>query len=248
MSFGVVYELFDAVISANRDYFSAHKAVGVYGAQSSALVYGKYVSEVLSPGDGFGYWRDISWVQSTPGNSFASISVKVADDIPTLLASDWMCRYSGDESYQYANRIILPLDKFNLHGRFMMFMAELSSDSPIDVPYVADMSVSYVGSHSVYFFSDSIRVESGYPENLILTASMSTPRKTEIVFGIGPGGSGDWKDYVPVDLDRISSISKSFGKRFKVGARLSSYDLADVPVIHEFALSFEAPTDNEVNL
>jgi len=249
VSFNLVYELFDAVVAATVgvDGYSAFKQVGAYSAESKGVAKGKYVSRVLSAGDGFGYWGDISWVQSTPGNSVVEVSVKVADDPSLLTSMPWMYKIGMKESYQYGNRISVPLDRFNLRGRFMVFMVELVTELRTDVPYVANLDVSYFGSHSVYFFSDAIRISSGYPENLILIASMSVPKKTQVLFGVGPGGSGDWKDYVPIELDRISSIPKSFGRRFKVGARLSSYDLTDVPVINEFALSFEAPTDNEVN-
>jgi hypothetical protein len=248
-SFSMVYDLFDAVISANQDgSYVSFPAGDVYGANIKEVVYGRYISNVLNAGDGLGYWKTFSWKQTTPGNSFVDIYVKVADSEEALASSDWMHRYRGEESYLYGDRLIIDLDRFNLKGRFMQFMVEMSTSSRVDRPYVAEMEISYVGAHSVYFFSDAIRIESGTPGHALLTASMSIPRKTDIVFGVGPGGSGDWKDYVPIDLDRIVSIPPSFGKRFKVGARLSSHDSLLSPVIHEFALSFEAPTNNEVNL
>jgi hypothetical protein len=101
----------------------------------------------------------------------------------------------------------------------------------------------------VYFFTNKIRIDGSRFGEAILTveAGSTTPKMTEIRFAFGPGESTDWKDYVPVDIGRMASVPDAWGKRMRVGIRMSSLDTESVPVVHGFALEFESDAVTQIN-
>jgi len=133
------------------------------------------------------------------------------------------------------------LDRFNITGRFIQFKIELETSTSSDAPLVTDFVITYVGKHSVYFFTKKIRIGSSSDARyLLLTASTTTPTKTEVRFGITDTNSADWEDYRIVSLNRLIQLDEDFGNKLKVGIKLTSHSITAVPVVEEFAFFVDA--------
>jgi len=250
-AFDVAFELYRSVTNVSETSYDFIKSGDYYGATSSNQATATYISNVLSVNDDFGYWKTISWFQ-TCRDARVVVAVKTADTVAELLEKDWdryfeqpCTYYSGSYTGTLVTR---DLDFFNLRGGHMMFKIEFSTDSPTTLPSVRDLVVSYAGKHSVFFFSNKIIIDSTSFDELIMTASVTLPAKTEIAFGIGPGDSVDWKDYEIVDLGRLKSVPDLFRSRMRVGVRFSSYDIEKYPVVHEYALSFQGDATEQMNV
>lgn len=129
-----------------------------------------------------------------------------------------------------------------------MFKVEMETTVSSDRPSVTDLKVSYAAKHSVYFFTNKIRIDSDGFKNVILTASHTSPVRTEVSFAVGPSESVSWDDYSIVNLGIIESVPASFGNGMRVGIRMSSFDGLNVPTVHEFALEFQGGDDRQINI
>jgi hypothetical protein len=243
-------ELYRSVASVTGSEFEVLASSGDYhSADTKKEVFGTYISDVLSVNDDFGYWKAISWTQ-TCRDSRVIVAVKSGNSREEVLAKDWE-RYFEEPCVQYYGHestvVVKNLDFFNLKGSHFMFKIEMKTSVADRNPFVRDLSGTYVGKHSVFFFTNKIRIDGTRFGELIMTASSTLPARTEVSFGVGPGESVDWEDYRIVDLDRLNSVPAAFGKRMRVGIRLSSLDLVNVPVVHEFALSFESDDETQLN-
>lgn len=249
--FDSIFELYRRVVDVNildGDYTVA--ATGEYwSGQRKSKVSGTYISPVLSVNDDFGFWKSISWLQSCMDTRIV-VAMKAGETEAEVLAKEWEryverpCAYYGGYGESF---VTFDLDYFNLRGGHFMFKVEMETEVEGAFSTVRDLVVSYAGKHSVFFFSNRIKIDGEDFGRMIVTASYTLPQKTEIAFGIGPGGSVDWKDYEIVDLDRLHLVPSSFGGVARIGIRLSSYDDSNTPVVHEFALSFESDGDNQLN-
>jgi len=251
----VSLRLSDALAAAQRreEYeVLASQEVSWSGTEVGKL-HAVYISPALSAGDRFGFWKTISWVQPCNGAS-VEVAVKTAETLDEVQEKDWD-RYwleTCESSYGYTPgtlTVVKSLDFFNLRGGWLMFKITMETDSLSALPYVSDLAVSYGAKHAVFFFTNKIRIERDEDfGRMVLTASATTPSRTEAVFAVGPGESVDWKDYSPVDLGRLYRVPTALGDRVRVGIRMTSFDETAIPTVHEFALSFEGgDTDNQLN-
>lgn len=241
--------LSDGVLDVSESSYEEIFSGVAYGTGSKAVAEATYISDVLSVGDEFGYWKDISWTQDFNLGRVV-IALKVGETAEEVIGKDWEYYYESPASYgSYPSGTFasFDLDRFNLKGRHMMFKVEMEVTAVSGYASVMDFRIAYVTRHSVFFFTNSIKIESEGFDNMIVTASQTLPVRTEVAFGVGPANSSNWNDYIPVDLDRIESVPSSFGSRSKVGIRLTSFDLSAYPTVHEFALEFGADSDNKIN-
>jgi len=244
-------ELYRSVASVEENSFEVLAEKGdYYGAATKSSVRGTYISGVLSVNDDFGFWETIGWTQ-TCRDSRIVVAVKSGETAEEVLAKDWE-RYFEEPCTPYygttATLVVRDLDYFNLRGNHFMFKVELETQVSSNVPAVRDLSLVYRGKHSVFLFTNKIRIDGTRFGDAILTASSTLPVRTEIAFAVGSGESTSWEDYQIVELDRLAQVPDSYEKRMRVGIRLSSLDLTNVPVVHEFALSFGSDDEAELNL
>ncbi len=240
----------DNVINASLDDFSIVSSGSAYGTNGQAVGKATYISNILSVGDEFGFWKTLSWSQNLAEERVV-VAVKSGNTVEEVTAKDWEVYFESPSSYyEYGAGSIaqVDLDRFNLKGSHFMFKVDMETRVSSNRPSVRDLKVSYSTKHSVFFFTNRIKVEAEGFNDMILTASSTLPSKTEVSFGVGPGSSIDWEDYTPVDLGKLVNIPKSFGNRSRVGIRLTSFDTVNVPIVHEFALEFNSDDDNQVNI
>lgn len=210
-----------------------------------------YISDVLSVGNDFGFWKSISWTQLVHGERVV-VAVKAGKTPEEVVSKDWERYFEVPTSYyDYPSGSTfaeIDLDRFNLSGSHFMFKVEMETRVSSSRPSVRDLRVAYAGKHSVLFFTNRIRIEASGFDNMILTASSTVPARTELSFAVGPGDSVDWADYRAIDLGEIANVPNSFGSRMRVGIRLASFDSVKYPTVHEFALEFSSDDDATVNL
>ena len=248
------FELYRAVASVNQDeqdFTIVAENIDAWSAERKSVMTGIYVSDVLAAGEDFGYWKDIAWTQSCHDSRIV-VAVKTGNTIEEVLAKDWE-RYFEEPCVPYyggssSTSVIKDLDFFNLRGTYIQFKVELTVEIGDGVPEVRDLVISYVGKHSVFFFTDKIRIERGTEfGNAIITASVTLPNRTEVVFAYGPGDSVDWSRYKVVESGRLVQIPASYRERMRVGIRFTSYDAVNAATVHEFAFSFDSDDENKIN-
>jgi len=245
-----ILELYRAVASVMpAEVFNVVASVDAWAAKGKTRAVGTYVSRVLSVGDDFGHWNEIFWTQ-TCHDSRVVVAVKSGQSVEEVEAKDWEKRFEEPcQPYYGASGTFVSksLDYFNLRGPHMMFKIDLETELADAVPQVREMGVSYTAQHSVYFFTSCIRIDGSSFGTALLTASVTQPKKTQVSFGIGPGGSTEWKDYKVVEPDRLASVPDAYGKRMRVGIRFGSLDTSATATVHEFALSFSSDKDDQLN-
>jgi len=248
------FELYRAIVSVEQDqqdFTIVAESVDAWSAERKTVVTGVYISDILAAGEDFGYWNTISWTQSCL-DSRVVVAIKTGFSVAEVEAKDWE-RYFEEPCVPYyggsgSTLVTRNLDFFNLRGNYIQFKVELITELDGVVPQVRDLVISYVGKHSVFFFTDKIRIERGSEfGNAIITASVTLPSRTEVAFAFGPADSVEWSDYKVVDAGRLAQIPAAYRDRMRVGIRFTSYDAVSVATVHEFAFSFDSDDENKIN-
>lgn len=249
-----MFEIYRAIVSVEQDeqdFTLVAQNVDAWSTERKTVVTGTYISDVLAAGEDFGYWKTISWTQ-TCQDSRVIVAIKTGDSVVEVEAKDWE-RHFEEPCVPYyggsgSTLVTRDLDYFNLRGSYIQFKVELVTELDGSVPQVRDLVISYVGKHSVFFFTDKIKIERGTEfGNAIVTASVTLPNRTEVAFGYGPGDSVDWSDYKVVEGGRLAQIPAAYGDRLRIGIRFTSYDAVNVATVHEFAFSFDSNDENKIN-
>jgi len=238
------------VLSVSEGAFTTVSTGVVYGTSGKLTGKATYISDVLSVGDDFGFWKTISWSQDLAGERVV-VAVKVGDTADEVATKDWERYFETPSSYyNYSSGSVaqVDLDRFNLKGSHFMFKIEMETQVSSNKPSVRDLRVAYAAKHSVFFFTNRIKIDSDGFDEVILTASRTLPVRTEISFGVGPGDSVDWADYKALDLGEMASVPNSFGNRMRAGIRMTSFDTVNFPTVHEFALEFSSDDDVQINV
>jgi hypothetical protein len=240
----------NSCVKYDRNDFEVISEISGYGCSGRSLVRGTYISDVLSVGDDFGFWKDLSWSQNLYGQRIV-VAVKSGRTSEEVVGKDWERYFEVPSSYYdygagQAARI--DLDRFNLKGSHFMFKVQMETEVSSEKPVVTDLKVSYAAKHSVYFFTNKIRIDSEGFNNVIVTASHTSPIRTELSYAVGPSESVSWDEYSIVDLGSLEPVPASFGNGMRFGIRLSSFDAVNVPTVHEFAIEFAPDTDKQVNI
>jgi len=252
----VYYDLYKLIMTTNTNESSftvVKQNVESFSVFKNLKVKALYVSDVLTADEDFGFWKTISWKQSSNA-SRVIVALKVANTQEELLKLNWQYYISEEAKSLYGSpipgelNVIKDLDRFNLKGRFMQFKVELETEDKFLIPYIGNFIVIYASKTSVFFFTRKIKIERGSNvDDIILTASYSEPDRTEIRFGIANSNTADWKDYKIITLDELTSLGKNFGNIFKIGIKLSSYSLTAFPVVNEFGFILGSDSDNRLN-
>jgi hypothetical protein len=106
------------VISSISENYSVISTGVVYGARGKSSGKATYISDVLSVGDEFGFWKTLSWSQDLAGER-VTVAVKVGNTEEEVISKDWE-RYfevpSSYYSYSAGTYAQVDLDRFNLNG------------------------------------------------------------------------------------------------------------------------------------
>jgi len=256
-SFPLYYDLYHAVArldGSTDDFAVVKRETEVFSVLRHAKVQGVYTSEPLVADEDFGYWKTISWSQCADVSRVV-VALKVAETLDELAALDWQYYISEEPTPAYYGSttsscldVTKSLDRFNLKGRYMQFQITLETTAETDIPTVSEFLITYATKEAVYFFTRKIRIDrTSNIDDILMTASVTTPQKTEVRFGVTDTNSAEWEDYQIVDLDELTHLPESFGTTIKVGIRLSSYSMTEVPIVHEFAFLLGTDSDNLLN-
>ena len=250
------YDLYQAVVlldSEQKSYSFIKSDVRSFSAFKHTKVTALYVSDVLKADEDFGFWKTITWKQ-TSSVSRVTAALKVAETQEELLNLDWQYYISKEAPEVYGQVVdqtfvvTESLNRFNLKGRFMMFKVELETTSEFDNPVVGEFVISYAAKHSVFFFTRKIKITRDFNiDNMLFTASYSEPEKTEIKFGIADSNTADWEEYKVITLDQLVSLPSDYGSSVKIGIKMSSYSDTVYPVVQEFAFLIGSETEDLLN-
>lgn len=250
------YDLYQAIALLNsreNTYSFIQSDVRSFSAFKHTKVTALYVSDVLKADEDFGFWKTITWRQ-TSSDSRVTVAIKVANTEEELLKTDWQYYISKESPDLYGQSQGLPftvtesLNRFNLKGRFLMFKVEMETADKFDNPIVGDFIISYASKHSVFFFTRKIKItKTSNIDNLIFTANLSEPEKTEVKFGITNSNSADWEDYKIITLDQLVSLPSDYGNSVKIGVKMSSYSETKYPVVQEFSFLVGSESEDLLN-
>jgi len=250
------YDLYWSIVRLDGetdDYSILKDQVEAFDVSGNTKVTARYTSEVLKADEDFGFWKSISWTQNSDSGRVV-VAVKVGESESEVRASDWQYYispvqddpYGGVSPSEYS--VTKSLDRFNLKGRFMMFKVDLETTSENENPIVGDLVITFAAKHSVFFYTQKFKVDRDVNiDDILLTASLTEPKKTEILFGVANSATANWEDYKIVDLDQLVELSSVWGNIMKVGIKMSSYSSTVYPTVHEFGFLLGADSDNELN-
>ena len=218
----------------------ASKSVKAYGASLRETVSAVFITPVLFAGDDFERWHTILWDQ-VPGQGEVTVFIRAAVSETALVETGWkVFREEGSGSFSKS------LDDICQNGPWAQAKVEMRSSS--GSPSIGSLGIFYGTKHASYFFTTKLVLEKGSNATSgLVTASATKPANTEVVFGIAPSNTADWKEYQVVELDKVFQMPDGAGDRFKVGIKLVSYDTSSVPEVDEFAISIGAEKDNLLN-
>ena len=213
------------------------------GAESYSKVSGIFTTPVLWAGEDFGWWSNLSWVQNLSLNSRVVLAIRIAGTAQALLSTSWTTyesTTSGTQSWS--------IDDLSMAGGYAQIKIILESSVLSDSPKISALVLPYQAKHASYFFVTKIVMTKGTSiQGGLLTASVSTPRNTEIKWGIANNPSSNWNDFINITPDKLFTLPHNFGDRMKLGVKMLSYDNERYPSIDEFAIAFDANIDNLIN-
>ena len=250
------YDLYNSIIQLDgetKEFVTAKQDVTAYTVSKNSKVTALYLSDVLKADEDFGFWKTITWKQNVT-DGIVVVAMKVAETEEELLDSDWQYYISETPQNTYTSTVgtshvvLKDLDRFNLKGRYMRFKVELETSSATEIPIVSDFVITYSTKHSVFFFTRKFKVERGSNiDNVLMTATYSTPTNTELRFGVTDSNSGNWEDYRIVNLNELISLPSDWGNIIKIGIKMSSFSEVEFPVVQEIAFLLGTDSDNELN-
>jgi hypothetical protein len=249
----LVYALQNAIVYVEYyDYEVVKEQEFAHSANLFDKVRGSYVSPVLKIDEDFGFWKYITWRQVSGSLSRVVVAIRVANSQDELEQEEWF--YVSESSVGYYGNLVpsstvnFDLDRFNLKGACFQFKVELETGSDQDAPVVSDLSVVYVGKHRVYFFTEMIKLNlSNAMESMLMTAKVTKPKFTDVVFGVSEANTTNFSDYKTIDIDELETLPESFKKRLKLGIKFASQSLVNFPIVHEFAFEVESDKDSLLN-
>jgi hypothetical protein len=248
----VFHELNNSIITTEFDdeFIIVADNISLYSATSRDTIRGIFTSDIIKTDEDFGFWKTIQWTQTCGLDNRVIVAVKVADTAEELSQKEWF--YIEHENTSYYGQsgtveVSEDLDRFNVKGKLLRFKIELETVSD-NVPSVTDLSITYNGKHSVYFFTTKFRLEKNKgADQILLTASQTLPKLTEARFGMVEDNSVEWEDYTPIRLDQLTTIPSKFGDTLKIGIKMASQNLSAFPTVNEFAFTVQSEADNKLN-
>jgi len=240
------YRLKNKIIEINEDKEQVryHSVSAPSAALVGEEISGIFTTPVLWAGEDFALWKELQWDQVVLEDTGVTVAARVATTSAGILDSPWIT-FEG-ESIETA--VTKSLDHLNLLGSYIQIRAILSTRSRNVTPELSSLTVSYEGKHALYFFTTKFALDADTDaESGIITGTSTTPRNTEIKFGIVGTNTADWNDYTIVELDKIFDIPADMRNKLKVGIKLASWDDTNTPVVDEFAVLFGGDALNYLN-
>lgn len=213
------------------------------GAEAHKTVSGIFTTPVLWAGEDFGWWGDMSWVQTLNPDCRVAVSLRIATSKEALLSSVWRTHESqGDGAQSWT------IDEMSTAGGYAQVRIVMESAVTGSTPNVSNLVIPYYARHASYFFLTKLSMKKGTAiKGGLLTASVSVPKNTAVKWGISGGNSQKWENFSIMEPDKLFALASNFGDRMKIGAKLLSYDDERYPSINEFSVAFDSDMDNLVN-
>jgi len=248
-----MHELYRAVVALSppSEAYTVVSSVDAYGGSTRDKIKGVFTSPSIVIDQDFGVWSSLEWTQLRESGTRVLVGVKVAENEDGLSEKEWYWFEEDREIYYgYSNIVTVTrdLERFNIKGNALQFRVVLETDNPSSLVYASSVRFTYLGKHSVYFFSSKFRLERGSgPTGLILTGSQTTPKFTEVKYGVVGDNSVDWSEYHIIDTSSFESFPQNFRDTVKIGIKLSSQSLTNIPTVHEFSFGVDSSTDTRLN-
>lgn len=240
----VRYGLIDKIVEIANDLsITRWKTVAnPIGVDTNSSMSGIFTTPILYAGEDFGWWGNATWSQTIQEGNKVVLAIRVANSEKTLLSTKWEIHEeitSGSQSWA--------LDYLSTAGAYAQIKVVLES-STNTTPVISSLVLPYYSKHASYFFLTKISMIRGTSiKGGLLTNSVSVPINTAIKWGMSGGQSTNWNDFNPINPDKLFSLPENFGDRFKIGAKMISYDDERYPSIDEFAIGFDSDIDNLIN-
>ncbi len=235
----ILYRLHEEVlqIDANQMEIVSQTAVLPSAATSQDSVDGVFVSPVLWGGNDFGFWQAVSWNGFVPGDTEVKIFYRIGKTPTEVLATEWINQPDGIEDV--TRKINQP---------YIQLRAVMRSPVGGSSPTITELTATFQKKYAVMFCTKKFVLDrSSALSEGIITATITSPPNTEVVFGVTGVNSGDWGDYTPVPLNKFFNVPAGAANRIKIGARMIQYQAAVTPEIGGFALFVGGLAVNRIN-
>ena len=227
----VMYSLYNRLIEVSSSKtVEKWKFSRMAAISTNESITGVFISPVLTVKNDFGMWKTLIWEETKSGNSSIKIFLKAAKSISELYAKDWEF---GFESTELESGVITrTLNNINLDGNYLQIKVEMESDNSSSM--LSKIMVEYSVKNASYFFTTNFQMDSQEVATRgFVTANITRPVNTEVLFGITNKNTADWNEYTVVNQDTFFDIDNF--SNLKIGVKLVSYD-ESLPVVSEFSL------------
>ena len=234
-STSILYALYHRIAEINT---SKEIVKWKYSVSSSAILEetmtGIFLSPILNANNDFGFWKEIIWNEVKPGGTQIVISLRAADSPSALLQQEW--KYAFTSNIGETSPVTRELNAIPLKGQYLQMKVEMITSRNNVTPVVSQITLNYSTKQAVYFFTTrfSLAKDSDTTTGFI-TASMTEPQNTEVIFGMATKNTNDWNDFQVIEPDKLFTMTNP--ESLKVGIKFVSYDGIGIPEVAEFALS-----------
>lgn len=230
--------------TSNEKFVSARKELYQIGEWISEEFYSSSLSR----------WDEFSYLIYLERNTKVEFYLRTADTIAELQNKSWtMIKeeiHDGGALDGYLQSGIIDISIFK--GKWIQFKTILKTSQKNNSPRVYNVTLSYICTEGVFFFSTLFNVEELALNNYDTADDILMRRGVLVYNGAAPPGgkitfaittnpdSFQWQDYTEITPNRIFELTPK-AKQFRIGILLVSTD-SETAVVHEWALMFDAGT------
>ena len=243
----LTYELKNQIIKINEDKeieLIKEFVFPISTSQMDSLVVATFTSPVLYGGDDFICWKSVEWQQNVSDGTNTSIKFRAGTTAENIELSPW-------ESISYTSStgdISVSLDDFSGKGSYIQFAIELTTMAQNISPSVYNLNIFYRTIPASFFFTQKfILKKQSNASSMMLIANVHKPKYTEVKFGVSDGKTTEWRDYYPIDIEKINEMPSGIKDRIKIGIKFISNISTATPSVDEFALMFKSEKQNLLN-
>jgi len=239
----LLYRLSNKILRLNNaSVVNSYDAKLPFSATQTSSVIGVFTSPVLFAGSDFGYWDQLIYAQSALPNTKIRIGIRVGNTEQICLSATWRYFESQNEN------VTVDLSGFNQSGAYIQSQIELTTLAKNLTPLVSSLTLSFKTRYAVYLFTRRFDLDSN--TNLksgIITANITSPLHTKVIFGISGKDSNDWSEYTPVTIDESFAMPESIKSSIKIGVKMASEISTDYASVAGFSIMLSGDVENQIN-
>lgn len=228
---------------------SSSKAVDKIKYKEETVVYPNekisafFLSPILKSEEDIGFWKSIFWSENKLEKTKIKICIRSGESENELLGKEWGTCFQSSEGE--SSPISRELNNLHLDGDLAQIKVVMETESDQENPSVTDLGLVYSSKRAQYFYTIKFSLERNSNINKgLITATVTEPLNTEVIFGYSDINSSNWEDYKIIDRDSFFDMENI--DNVKIGAKMVSYD-GSLPSIDEFSIIFSGDKLNGEN-